>query len=66
MKCSVCGKPVILSPTAAERSQRFGQPPSYFTNIFTTHSTCMLMQREADVINLMRRLKAEPSKEVRL
>lgn len=66
-KCTICGKPIVLSPSAAERakSDACGRPPEYYTNLFDTHSECALAKRAADTVELMRRVGAVPSKPVR-
>lgn len=64
MNCSICGKPVVLSPSATERSQRFGQPPSFYTNLFTSHSSCFIEKRKADTVDLMRRVTTEAARRV--
>lgn len=55
MNCNICGKPVVLSPTAAERAKRFGGKPSDYTAMFPTHGACALKKREEDTLELMRR-----------
>lgn len=59
MNCTICKKPIVLSPSAAERAKNdeSGRPASYYTNLFTTHSKCALAKREQDTIELMRRAK---------
>lgn len=57
MNCSICGKPIILVPSAKERAKKYGRKPSDYTRLFTTHSECALAKREADTLELMRRLK---------
>lgn len=58
MNCTICGKPITLSPSAAERAAKdvTGRPASFYTKLFTTHSSCALAKREADTLALMRRL----------
>lgn len=55
MKCKLCGKPVVLVPSANERAKSTGYPVSYFQNLFDTHSDCAIAKREADTLELMRR-----------
>ena len=59
MKCTICGKPIVLVPSAKERSEKYGEPPSYYTKLFTTHTQCFLEKRERDTRELMKRLKEE-------
>ena len=45
MACKYCGKPVVLVPSAKERSKKFGESPSYYTNLFPNHSQCVIDNR---------------------
>lgn len=54
--CTICGRPIVLKPSAAERAKRYGGKPSDYTKLFTTHSECAVAKREADTLELMRRL----------
>ena len=59
MNCSICGKKIILVPSAKERAKRYGGKPSDYTKLFTEHSECLLQKREQDTIQaikLMRKL----------
>lgn len=56
MNCSICGKKIILVPSAKERAKRYGGKPSDYTNLFTEHSECLIQKREQDTIKLMRRI----------
>lgn len=58
MNCSICHKPVVLNPSAAERAQKHGDhPASYYTALFTEHADCTLRKRSEDTQALMRRIK---------
>lgn len=59
MNCTICGKPVVLSPSAAERAAKdvTGKSASYYVGLFTTHTRCAVDKRDADVTALMRRLQ---------
>ena len=57
MKCTLCGKEIVLVPSASERAEKFGGKPSDYTKLFTTHATCAVAKRNADTVALMRRLK---------
>ena len=48
-KCTICGKPIILSPSAKERSVKTGMPESYFKSLFTEHTECALAKRASEV-----------------
>ena len=56
MNCTICGKPIVLVPSAVERAKEFGGKPSDYTNAFTTHAKCSVQQRSQESIALMRRL----------
>jgi hypothetical protein len=57
MNCTICNKPIVLVPSAAERAQKYGGKPSDYTKLFTTHSECFVAKREAETVELMRRSK---------
>lgn len=57
MNCTICNNPIILVPSAAERAKRHGGKPSDYTKLFTTHAKCAVEKREAETIELIRRLK---------
>lgn len=59
MNCTICGKPIVLVPSAAERAAKdvTGKPASYFTSLFTEHSLCAVRKRQADTLALMRNQK---------
>jgi hypothetical protein len=53
MDCTICHKPIILVPSAAERARRYGGKPSDYSRLFTTHAECTLAKREADTLALI-------------
>ena len=56
MNCTICGKPVVLIPSAAERARKdvTGNSAQYYTNLFPRHATCELKKREfANMIDTM-------------
>lgn len=57
MNCSICGKPIVLVPSAAERARRFGGKPEDYTKLFTEHSECLIEKRSAESVALMRKLR---------
>lgn len=59
-KCSICGKPIMLVPSATERAKQSGLPASYYLNLFTAHSDCLIAKRNRETSDLLRRKK--PSK----
>lgn len=46
MNCTICGKPVVLVPSASERAKKFGGKPSDYTKLFTAHAACQLEKRD--------------------
>ena len=49
MNCSICNKPIHLSPSAAERAAKdvTGKTAAYYTSLFRTHTECELVNRHA-------------------
>lgn len=45
MNCKFCGKPVVLSPSAQERSEKYGKPKEYYIKLFDSHSSCEISNR---------------------
>lgn len=54
--CTICGKKIVLIPSAKERAEKYGGKPSDYTKMFTEHTVCTLSKREQDTVELMRRL----------
>lgn len=56
-KCTICGKPVVLQPSAKERAAKDAVEHSadHFTRLFTEHAECVLDKRREDTNELMRR-----------
>jgi len=59
MKCTICGEPIVLVPSAAERAAKYGGKPSDYTKLFTEHARCTISKREADTIDLMCKKRKE-------
>lgn len=53
MNCTICGKKIVLVPSAQERSKKYGMPPSHYTNLFTTHSDCLVQKRNQEATKLL-------------
>lgn len=64
MNCTICGKPVVLIPSATERAKRYGGKPSDYTRLFPTHSDCALEKRKKETEKLMARTRKEKKNEV--
>jgi hypothetical protein len=57
MNCTYCKKPVVLSPSAAERAAKdvTGKSAAYYTRLFPNHAACSIAARSAAAIDAMRR-----------
>jgi len=55
MNCTICNKPIVLRPTAAERAAKdmTGKSAAYYTSLFTTHSACAVAKRGREVSELI-------------
>lgn len=58
-KCAHCGKPVILSPSAAARAKKYGETPEYYRRLFPSHTECVLRARQDDLSKLLARVHAK-------
>lgn len=57
MNCTICKKPIVLVPSAAERARKFGETAAHYTALFTTHGHCAVAKRSQESIDLMRRTR---------
>lgn len=53
MNCSICGKPIVLVPSARERANKAGGVPSDYTKLFTAHVRCVIDKRNKETLELM-------------
>lgn len=60
MNCTICGKPVVLVPSAAERAAKTGETAAFYTRLFTSHSDCFLAKRRRETSELMRKIREAP------
>lgn len=58
MNCTICNKPITLTPSASERERKNGGKPSDYTAMFTEHSSCAIKKRNEDTSALMKRITA--------
>jgi hypothetical protein len=58
-KCTICHKPIVLSPSAKERARKFGGTASHYTSLFTTHADCAIKKRSGEAHDLMKKIKGE-------
>lgn len=54
--CTICNKPIVLKPSAKERSEKFGLPIGYYKNKFSTHNECQLKKNRETVSALIKKL----------
>jgi hypothetical protein len=47
-KCTICGTPVVLVPSAEERARKdvTGKSAAYYRSLFTAHASCQLIKRD--------------------
>ncbi len=57
MNCTICGKPIVLVPSAQERAKKFGGKPGDYTALFTAHAQCQEEKRSRESSELIERLK---------
>lgn len=57
MNCTICGKPIVLTPSASKRAAKYGGKPSDYTKLFTEHSQCIVEKRERETLELIERLR---------
>jgi hypothetical protein len=55
MNCAICGKPIVLIPSAAERAKKFGGKARDYTKLFTEHAQCTIDKRNRETSELMAR-----------
>ena len=58
MRCNLCGKPVVLVPSATERAAKYGGKPSDYTRLFPQHAACAVAKREQETRALMQRTQS--------
>lgn len=56
MLCKICGKPVVLTPSAEERVKKFGGKASDYIKCFPIHSECAIRERNSETIKLINRI----------
>lgn len=58
MDCTLCGKPVVLVPSAQERAAKdnAGHTAACYTALFPQHAHCILAKREGETRELMARV----------
>ena len=52
--CTICGKSIVLIPSATERAKKYGGKPSDYTSLFTSHSDCQIDKRNRETSELIR------------
>jgi hypothetical protein len=51
--CKYCNKPIILNPSATERAKKYGGKPKDYIDLFTSHSACLIAERNRQSSELM-------------
>ena len=59
MNCKICGKPIILVPSAEERARKFGGSPSDYIKLFDACAECLIAKRSNESKELMRKLVSD-------
>lgn len=57
--CTLCGKPIVLVPSARERAKKYGGTAEYYRNLFTAHSHCEIEARTKGTRELVKRITCE-------
>jgi hypothetical protein len=60
MNCTICNKPIVLSPSAEERARKFGGSAADYRALFTSHADCFIAKRSAESVALMREIGSRP------
>jgi len=55
MKCTICGKPIKLVPSAEERAKKGFGTVQYYRSLFTTHPECALKKRADEAWALIKK-----------
>ncbi len=57
-KCTICGKRIVLVPSAEERAARdvTGKSAAYYSALFKEHPECVIEKRERETRELMGRI----------
>lgn len=58
-KCNICGKEIVLVPSAEERARKFGGKAQDYIKMFTSHSECIINKRREETSKLIKNI--EPS-----
>ena len=63
MNCTICGRPIVLVPSASQRAAKdvTGKSAAYYTGLFTEHPQCVLRKRLAGDRALLRQLSRTKS-----
>jgi hypothetical protein len=54
MNCTICHKPIVLSPSASERAAKYGGSPSDYARLFDTHADCLISKRSREAQTALR------------
>lgn len=56
-KCKICGKEIVLVPSAEERARKSGGKAQDYIKLFTTHSECSINYRREETLKLIQKLQ---------
>lgn len=56
MNCTICGRPVVLNPSAQERAEKYGGTAQDYIKLFPQHAQCILNKRNKDTAALIKRI----------
>jgi|694.fasta_scaffold03312_56 hypothetical protein len=56
MKCTHCGKPIKLVPSAKERAKKYGNTPRFYERLFTVHADCLIKSYKHETSQLIAKL----------
>jgi hypothetical protein len=59
MNCTICGKPIVLIPSASERARKHGGTAESYTRLFTEHAQCTIDKRNRETSELIARRNME-------
>jgi hypothetical protein len=59
--CKICGKRIVLVPSAAERARKdvTGKSAKYYESLFTSHADCFLAKRDKETRELMKQIREQ-------
>jgi hypothetical protein len=59
VNCAICGKPIVLVPSANERARKYGGSAQFYRDLFSEHVDCALKKRDEETLVLIRKMNQE-------